>query len=71
MGLRCMGLRCMGLRGGPVLQGIVIDINDDGLVHTCSLDKSILTFDLRTERRANCHMLREVGLNPRAAPISP
>jgi len=39
--------------------GIVIDINDDGLVHTCSLDKSILTFDLRTERRANCHMLRE------------
>ena len=41
------------------ITGICVDINDDGLVHSCSLDKSILTFDLRTEKRANCHMLRE------------
>jgi len=39
--------------------GICIDINDDALVHTCSLDKTILTFDLRVEKRVNCHLLRE------------
>jgi len=44
---------------GSFLQGICIDINDDALVHTCSLDKTILTFDLRVEKRVNCHLLRE------------
>lgn len=41
------------------ITGVCVDVNDDGLVHTCSLDKSILTWDLRLEKRANCHMLRE------------
>jgi len=44
---------------GKAITGICVDVNDDALVHTCSKDKSILTFDLRSEKRANCHMLRE------------
>jgi len=43
---------------GPIT-GLCVDVNDDALVHTCSTDKSILTWDLRKECRINCHMLRE------------
>eukprot|EP00656_Telonema_subtile_P052062 TRINITY_DN7148_c0_g2_i9.p1 TRINITY_DN7148_c0_g2~~TRINITY_DN7148_c0_g2_i9.p1 ORF type:complete len:551 (-),score=116.14 TRINITY_DN7148_c0_g2_i9:242-1894(-) len=43
---------------GPIT-GLCIDVTDDSLVHTCSSDKSVLTWDLRKECRANCHMLRE------------
>eukprot|EP00658_Telonema_sp_P-2_P025115 TRINITY_DN20112_c0_g1_i4.p1 TRINITY_DN20112_c0_g1~~TRINITY_DN20112_c0_g1_i4.p1 ORF type:complete len:428 (-),score=108.87 TRINITY_DN20112_c0_g1_i4:363-1646(-) len=43
---------------GPIT-GLCVDCNDDSLVHTCSSDKSIITWDLKREKRSNCHMLRE------------
>jgi len=41
--------------------GLLVDNLHDHLVHSCSLDRAVVTYDLRTSRRSNYKMHRDGG----------